>query len=132
MFTAKNIEIAIAGTKNDLNGFVHPVWGRMEKGTGISYIPTNLIFFASGEEHDVFGTKPEEYDGIVRKFVSSCSPEQRDQIRLIILEIIEENRKNETRQHERRGEGFTHCDFNPKEEWGAAMIALREYFVDRF
>ncbi len=129
MFRKENIDLAIAGTMNDLKGFVHPVWGKMEKGTGINYIPTNLIFFASGKETgDVFSTKPEQYDSIVKRFAESCSLEQRAQICSIIAEIIEENKKNETRQYERRGEGFTHCEFNPAEAWGASMITLCKYF----
>ena len=133
MFEKKDIDLAIAGALDDLEGFVHPMWGRGEKGTGIVYIPTNMIFFASGNlvgSGDGLSTKPEQYDGIVQVFADHCTSEQKNKSATVISAIIEENRKNETRQNKKRC--FAYCDYDISNIWGAAMQALCKHFGVEF
>lgn len=124
-----SIKNAIETTRHDLERFEHPCLGKRERGTGVYYMPTNFVSFATDGEYSYSQTKPEQYDGVVEFIHRCCREEQRAEIRQLVLAIVRENETNRTERFPQTNERqFEPQEYDPSTGWGAAMIALAKHF----
>ena len=119
-------DVVIARTLEDLEGFHHPLFGKMVKGSGLGYIPTNFICFMT-DKYSIFTTKPEQYDAVVWLIWSACSEQQRRDIQKLVKILIDENELNRTERFPATKEGrFAPRAIHPRESLGSSSDSSRQ------